>query len=120
LLFICFLGLGSISAQSFLGKINSSKNNPDQVTAQTGTRRILAVMVEFQEDRDGTTFGNGKFGTVYSSSYGNEIIDPLPHDKEYFDAHLEFAVNYYNKVSKGKLNLEYTVLPEIITVSQTM
>ncbi|MCK7524867.1 MAG: hypothetical protein MZV64_48305 [Ignavibacteriales bacterium] len=41
------------------------------------TVKILAVMVNFQEDRDGATFGNGKFGSIYSQNYGNDILDPL-------------------------------------------
>ena len=77
-------------------------------------------MVSFQEDADGTTFGNGKFGSIYSQNYGNDILDPLPHDKQYFESHLQFAKNYFQKVSKGKLEIEYTVLPDTFSVSDRM
>ncbi|MCU0364341.1 MAG: hypothetical protein MUE93_01535, partial [Ignavibacteriaceae bacterium] len=77
-------------------------------------------MVNFQEDADGTTSGNGKFGTIYSQNYGSNILDPLPHDKKYFESHLEFVKNYFDKVSKGKLNIEYTVLPDTFSVSDRM
>ena len=82
--------------------------------------KILAVMVEFQEDTDGATFGNGKFGSIYKKNYGNKIIDPLPHDKLYFENHLLFSKNYFSKVSEGKVTVDYTVLPNVITVSKKM
>ncbi len=116
---LVLFGLGSISAQTFLGKLNpypiekSSQLQPD-------TLKILAVMVEFQQDQDAATFGNGKFGSIYTQNYGNSILDPLPHDKNYFENHLQFVRNYYHKVSNGKVNVDYTVLDGIITVSQTM
>lgn len=118
-LVICLIYLGSLSAQSFIGKINPYPLQRFQ-TPDSDTLKVLAVMVSFQEDRDGATFGNGKFGTIYSQNYGTEIIDPLPHDKDYFESHLTFAKNYFQKVSNGKLNLSFTVLPDTFSVSKTM
>ncbi len=77
-------------------------------------------MVNFQQDADGTTSGNGKFGSIYSQNYGNDILDPLPHDKNYFESHLHFVQNYFAKVSKGKLNIEYNVLPDTFSVTDRM
>ncbi|MEO8399010.1 MAG: T9SS type A sorting domain-containing protein [Ignavibacteriaceae bacterium] len=77
-------------------------------------------MVNFQEDRDESTFGNGKFGSIYSKDYGNTILDPLPHNKQYFEAHLEFVKNYYQKVSGKNLTIIYQILPDTFSVSQTM
>ncbi len=120
LTFFILFGLGSLTAQTFIGKINPfPSSNPAEVTAGD-TLKILAVMVSFQNDRDGTTFGNGKFGSIYSQDYGNTILDPLPHDKSYFEAHLKFIKNYFEKVSNGQLFIQYTVLPDTFSVSQTM
>lgn len=120
-LFILVLGLGSSAAQS---NINYTLNYPDKSSSNkiytADTLRILAVMADFQVDKDGTTFGDGTFGSIYSKDYGNSIIDPLPHNKNYFKNHLEFAKNYYSQVSKNKLKIEYTVLPNVVTVSKTM
>ena len=77
-------------------------------------------MVNFQEDRDGATFGNGKFGSIYTQNYGNTILDPLPHNKAYFESHLEFVKNYFSKVSRGQVHVEYLILPDTFSVSQTM
>ncbi len=114
---------GFLFASSKSDKKFSKAYSSPQITAENvdlGKLKILAVMVEFQKDQDEYTYGNGKFGSVYTQNYGDTIIDPLPHDRTYFENHLEFAKNYFKKVSNGKLNIEYTVLPEIITVSQTM
>jgi len=116
---ICLITLGSLSAQSFIGKLNPYPNTNSKVIADD-TLKILAVMVNFQEDRDGATFGNGKFGSIYSKDYGNDILDPSPHDKNYFESHLTFVKNYYQKVSNGKTNVSFTILPDTISVSKTM
>ena len=92
----------------------------NQKVIQNDTLKILAVMVSFQADRDGTTSGNGKFESIYSQDYGNDIIDPVPHNKSYFESHLLFAKNYFAKVSKGNLTIEYSVLPDTFSVTQTM
>ncbi|MCW8804448.1 MAG: hypothetical protein OQK57_08630, partial [Ignavibacteriaceae bacterium] len=112
--------LGSLSAQSFIGKLNPYPAAVESMTLADDTLKILAIMVNFQEDADGTTSGNGKFGTIYSQNYGNDILDPLPHDKKYFELHLQFVKNYFSKVSKGNLNVEYTVLPDTFSVSDRM
>ncbi|HLG32580.1 MAG TPA: hypothetical protein VI362_06040, partial [Ignavibacteriaceae bacterium] len=111
--------LGSMSAQSFIGKINPYPSS-SSIALVDDTLKILAIMVNFQQDRDGTTFGNGKFGSIYSQNYGSQIIDPLPHDAQYFEDHLTFVQNYFNTVSKGKLFIEFTVLPDTFSVSQAM
>jgi hypothetical protein len=77
-------------------------------------------MVEFQVDDFELTYGDGTFGSIYSQDYGTDIIDPLPHDKNYFEDHLDFAVNYFAKVSNGLVSVNYTVLPDIYTVSEPM
>ena len=57
---------------------------------------------------------------ITQKAYGDTILDPLPHDANYFSDHLLFAKNYFRKVSNGKLDIEYKVLPEVIIVSKTM
>jgi M6 family metalloprotease-like protein len=117
--FIVSLSLGSLSAQSFKVDFkNHSSTTVNTVTADTV--KILAIMVNFQEDRDGTTFGNGKFESIYSANYGNSILDPIPHDDQYFKDHLLFVRNYFKKVSGDRLNIDFNVLPDTFSVSQTM
>ncbi|MFC2102988.1 T9SS type A sorting domain-containing protein [Bacteroidota bacterium] len=117
--FILLFLMGSLSAQNFV----VSKTNPNTITTSSvaaDTVNVLAIMVSFQADRDGTTFGNGKFGSIYTSNYGNSILDPLPHDKQYFEDHLLFTRNYFKNVSNENLFINYHVLPDTFSVSQTM
>ena len=95
--------LGSLSAQTFIGNINPYPLPSSPKTVAKDTVKILAVLVDFQKDKDAATFGNGKFGSIYSKDYGNSILDPLPHNQNYFSEHLEFVKNYFEKVSEGKL-----------------
>ena len=124
--FILIISLGSLpvgqtglSAQTF--KVNFKGQPLANVNADViDTLKILAIMVSFQEDRDGATFGNGKFGSIYSVDYGITILDPLPHDAQYFEDHLLFVRNYFQKVSNDNLYIEFTVLPDTFSVTQTM
>ncbi|HMN16406.1 MAG TPA: T9SS type A sorting domain-containing protein [Ignavibacteriaceae bacterium] len=118
-LLISVLTLGSLSAQSFIGSLNPNPVQKKDIIA-VDTVNILAVMVNFQEDKDGATFGNGKFGSIYSQNYGTNILDPLPHDKDYFESHLTFVKNYFQKVSNGKVQIQFTILPDTFSVSKTM
>src|ERR1035437_2247755 len=120
LVFFLLISLGSISAQKYSGKLNPFPHKSNTAAFNGDTLRILAVMVNFQEDNDASTFGNGKFGSIYTQNYGTKILDPLPHDKQYFESHLEFTKNYFRKVSNGKLNITYNVLPDTLTVSGVM
>ncbi|MGB5288409.1 MAG: T9SS type A sorting domain-containing protein [Ignavibacteriaceae bacterium] len=120
LILLVIFELGRLSAQSFIGNLNPFPRTVERSAFADDTVKILAIMVSFQEDADGTTFGNGKFESIYTQNYGSDILDPLPHDKKYFESHLQFARNYFHKVSKGKLEIEYTVLPDTFSVSDRM
>ncbi len=85
----------------------------------SGTIHIVAVMVEFQEDDNRFTTGDGTFDLDFLERH-DIVIDPLPHDKGYFEAHLEFARNYFNTVSGGKLDVTWEVLPEIVQLDEPM
>ncbi|MBK8945673.1 MAG: T9SS type A sorting domain-containing protein [Ignavibacteriae bacterium] len=116
-IFLLF-SLGSISAQTFFPKISALQKNVTNDAAQS--INILAVMVEFQPDKFELTYGDGTFGSIYTQNYGNSIIDPLPHDKNYFEDHLKFAQNYFNKISNGNVDVNFNVIPEIVKVSKFM
>jgi Secretion system C-terminal sorting domain len=117
---LLLFSLGGLSAQTVIKKWEVHPNVELLKSFNKDTLKILAVMVSFQKDKDESTFGDGKFGSIYSQDYGSSIIDPLPHNRDYFEEHLEFVKNYFKKVSDGKLNIEYYVLPDTFSVSQTM
>ncbi len=126
LLFLCLANTGHLSAQGYYNSFQnlndaafvvSSSNEPVQ-----GQLKILAVMVEFQPDTNRFTSGNGTFGpgsVPYLEDPGTPI-DALPHDRGYFEAHLEFARNYFEELSGGRLSVQYHVLSEVYTLDHEM
>ncbi|MFZ0390202.1 MAG: T9SS type A sorting domain-containing protein [Calditrichia bacterium] len=79
-------------------------------TIQTDTLNVLALRVEFKPDSASTTTGDGTFDL---SAAENEFqIDPPPHNRSYFQDHLQFLKNYYHAVSKGHLEIKSAVFPQ--------
>jgi len=69
--------------------------------------RLCALLVEFQEDDVEGTTGNGRMGSGFDSSL---VIDPLPHDRDYFFDHLSFLRHYYQTASRGNLLFDTTAM----------
>ena len=85
--------------------------------------RVLAVRVSFPpEDPDNeTTSGNGTFNL--STAENSDRIYPFdapPHDRAYFEAHLQALSNYYRDVSGDQLIIEYDVYPQEPTASYVL
>ena len=90
--------------------------------------KLIAIMVEFQEDENPYTTGNGKYLSYNLEDYPDAlercdgfIVDRPPHNQTYFQSQLDAVNNYFFNVSNE--NFEFTnlsVLPEIITVSNEM
>lgn len=115
----------TVGQHSPIQRSHSIQASPKLTTSSiptTGTLNVVAVMVEFQPDTNELTSGTGTFGPggipYLESSPTN--IDPLPHDQSYFEAHLAFAANYFNRVSDGKLSINYQVLPQVYTLGKKM
>lgn len=80
---------------------------------------VIALRVEFQPDTTRFTTGDGLFDGVLFEDL-EPVVDPLPHDADYFEAHLMFLRHYVARVSDGKTALRTHVLPEVVQVSQPM
>lgn len=90
---------------------------PRQFMVVPETVRVLAAMVQFQEDNDSRTSGNGRFDL---SATTNPIIDAPPRNQQYFRDHLTLVENYYRKVSKGKTIIQCTVINQVVTLPNQM
>jgi len=71
---------------------------------------ICVIRVEFQEDTNELTTGNGKF-VFDTSGVTSNTIDPPPHDRSYFQDQLIAVSNYFRAASKGKFEIRGTVYP---------
>jgi len=77
---------------------------------------VLGLRVSFSPDDDVSSTGNGTFlAEPELDQCGDYVIDPPPHNKAYFDAHLRAVDNYYRSVSRGKFGIDLdssVILPE--------
>ncbi|MCX7834108.1 MAG: hypothetical protein N2490_07860 [Ignavibacteria bacterium] len=98
--------------------------NPKQYKLNADTIQLIAVLVQFQEDDDPLTTGNGRFdlsNKYYDPSRQRDtVIDAPPYDSLYFIDHLKFLKNYYYKASKGKLIINYKLYGKVITLPKKM
>ncbi len=73
---------------------------------------ILVLKVEFVEDDETCTTGDGKMDlTGFGTPDDGLFYDP-PHSGVYFERQMEFLRNYYKSNSFGNLNVTYTVKPD--------
>lgn len=81
---------------------------------------VVALRVEFQPDTTRFTTGDGTFaGSLFGEGLEPKV-DPLPHDAEYFSAHLQFLEHYVSTVSDGRAEVRTWLLPEVVRVSGRM
>jgi len=76
------------------------------------TLNILVLKVEFVEDNDLCTTGNGKMDLAgFGKPQDGLSFDP-PHTKKYFHRHMEFLSNFYKSNSFGNCIVKWTVKPD--------
>ncbi|MBN1757483.1 MAG: hypothetical protein JW863_04155 [Chitinispirillaceae bacterium] len=101
------------TARDHQWSIQFHKNRPDTI-------KLIAIRIEFAVDTSVQTTGNGLFGIrsggdkEESRYYDADTVypyDDLPHDSLYFIRQLESVRNYFSKVSRGNLTLEFSVYP---------
>ena len=81
------------------------------------TLNVYAIRVQFKPDNNSQTTGDGRFDV--SSNYPDSVDAP-PHDSLYFIHKLEFLKNYYFKSSKGRLIINYVLLPSVRNLPNEM
>jgi M6 family metalloprotease-like protein len=90
---------------------NKIFNTPNKKNYKSSNSdRILVILVDFQEDNDPTTTGNGKFQLKADSTYKISIGAP-PHNKEYFSEILKAVSYYYNASSYGFYIPNFDIFP---------
>lgn len=104
---------------TFTRTISSAAHSaqPRALSVVPDTVRVFAIMVDFQQDTDPRTTGNGRFNLQPTNA---RLIDPPPHDSAYFAYKLQFLENYFRKTSNGKLIVKGEVFGTRITLSKEM
>lgn len=102
------------TARDHQWSIQFHKSHPDTIN-------IVAFRIEFVKDTSVQTTGNGLFGirlggdkdeiNLYDSDTAY-IYDDLPHDSLYFAHQLTAVRNYFTKVSRGNLYIDFSIYPK--------
>ncbi len=81
----------------------------------TDTLRVLIVRISFETNRDPaltTIPADGNFMLTPDPEPAPIPIDPPPHDKAYFESHLQGLSEFYRYQSGGRLHIQGRVLPD--------
>lgn len=81
-------------------------------SAETAIVRVVLIRVSFETDRDDALSSLRRDGNFDLTPGGGSVIDPTPHDRGYFNSHMIGLNNFVKFQSCGRLELEWTVLPE--------
>ncbi|MFC1586003.1 FG-GAP-like repeat-containing protein [Fibrobacterota bacterium] len=78
------------------------------------TLEIFVMYAEFAEEipeDNSNTTGDGKFNSAYDSTFK---LDPVGfrNYRYYLDKHLEFANDYFTKISEGRIALKWRIFPQ--------
>jgi len=106
------------------GAQNKYSYNPKEYIQGADSFKIVAILVQFQEDSDPKSSGNGLFdlsNKYLNPSTGKDtVVDAPPYDSAYFADHLLFIKNYFSKSSKGKVNISYDLYGTVFNLPQQM
>nr|MBN2276740.1 VCBS repeat-containing protein [candidate division Zixibacteria bacterium] len=113
---------GFLSTPSPRNILNLNREHPWALPKQAipagvvDTIRVLSLRFDFIQESpdDPLTTGNGKYDMRTFEQFRDEEgheIDPAPHNRQYFESHLQALANYYSFVSDFKVVIEYEVFP---------
>jgi len=100
---------------------NKQKEHYRANTKSDNFNKLLVILVDFQQDDNPLTTGNGKFllnkddiditfPTMHNGVY--DIIGAPPHNQEFYTEQLNAVKYYYNAVSYGTYDLEFDIYPK--------
>ena len=111
-------------------KVNNSKINLNP--RNSNFSYLVGVMVEFVQDNNPETSGDGKFLVDDDLAYINYsdiqrcdkssklVIDLPPHNPEYFNLQMEAVKNYYESITNNAITFEIDIIDNIYQLSQSM
>jgi M6 family metalloprotease-like protein len=72
--------------------------------------KTCGIRVEFIEDNNDLTTGNGRF-VLDTAGVTEYTIDPPPHNRSYFQDQIIAVSNYYRQASRGQLRISGDIFP---------
>ncbi len=76
-----------------------------------GTWHVAVIRIGFLSDRDYGLSSISTGGEFQLQPDSTVIIDPPPHNRAYFNAHMEGLKNYYSFQSCGKVDITWEIFP---------
>ena len=125
---IFFLLIGLCLGSSYNLNLQQTNSKNNLYTRDSQFSQVIGIMVEFQQDEDPNTTGNGKFlqsldiGFIDSDDNRCDgfIVDPPPHNRNYFESQIQAVKNYYSNVSNNQFSFDFHVIDNIYTLSKSM
>lgn len=102
-------------AKRGLGPALLEKGSPAGGKSYNDTLKVLIVRISFETNRSPeltTVDPSGDFVLVPPENTDTLLVDPPPHNRAFYQSHLEGLSEYYRFQSGGRLHIEGTVLPE--------
>ncbi len=95
----------------FTSSLSNQANSSENMKKSANYDKLLVLLVDFQEDEDTNTTGNGKFLTQVDPTYAITLGSP-PHNLEFYNYQLEALKYYYRAVSYEAYQLNYDIYPK--------
>lgn len=106
----------SFFSQSF-SYINNFKGTWQNKKCIPGEKNWLVLRIEFKEDTKSITTGTGKFLQQWADDDTSYVLDPVPHDRQYFKSHLQAINNYWSTVTNNKYTIDTSDL-QVLPLSE--
>ncbi|HSG29488.1 MAG TPA: immune inhibitor A domain-containing protein [Candidatus Krumholzibacterium sp.] len=81
-------------------------------SAVEGTIRVALIRIAFETNREPSLSSIATSGDFDLTPGGTSLVDPTPHDRAYFNTHMEGLDNYIGFQSCGRLEVEWEILPQ--------
>jgi M6 family metalloprotease-like protein len=89
----------------------SSRRMLQGPAAPADTWNVILVRVSFQSDRSGSLTSIRTGGDFDLAPDGTSVIDPTPHNRSYFDSHMEAMARFFDFQSCGAAEITCDILP---------
>ncbi|MBN2185431.1 MAG: T9SS type A sorting domain-containing protein [Candidatus Krumholzibacteriota bacterium] len=87
------------------------KGSSAEPAAVEGSLNVVMIRVAFENNSMSSLSSIYTDGDFDLSPYDSSIVDPLPHNRTYFNAHMQGLANFLHFQSCGRLELTWEILP---------